>query len=56
MYLKRLFVDVCVISYVGLPGLAEEDEFLKEENVTETLFFPECHKELILTYELTLLL
>ena len=56
MNLERLFVDICVISYVRLSSLAKEDEFLKEEDVAETLFFPECHQELILAPQLALLL
>ena len=56
VYLEWLFVDVCVIPYVRLPGLAKEDEFLKEKNVSETFFLPECNQELVLAYELPLLL
>lgn len=55
-YLEWLFVDICIISYVRLPGLAKQDEFLKEENVAETFFLPECYHELILAYQLALFL
>lgn len=56
VYLKRLFVDIRFISHIRLPRLAKEYEFLKEENVTETFFLSECYKELILTYQLPLLI
>lgn len=55
-YLEWLFVDICIISYVRLPGLAKQDEFLKEENVAETFFLPKCYHELILAYQLALFL
>lgn len=53
-YLEGLFVDVCVISHIRLSGLAEENEVLKEENVTEAFLLPESYQELILAYQLTL--
>lgn len=54
-YLEGLLIDVRIISHIRFPGLAKEDEFLKEKNVAETLSLPECHQELVLTYERALL-
>lgn len=56
MYLEGLLVNVRVIPDVRLPGFAEEDELLKEENVAEAFLLPERHHELVLPYQLTLLL
>lgn len=54
-HLEGLLIDICVISHICFPGLAKEDEFLKEKNVAKALLLPESHQELVLTYELALL-
>lgn len=54
-HLEGLLIDICVVSYIRFPGLAKEDELLKEENVAKALLLPESHQELVLTYELALL-
>lgn len=56
MHLKGLLVDVCVIPNVRLPCFAEEYELLKQEDVAEAFLLSERHHELILPYQLTLLL
>lgn len=56
MYLEGLLVNVRVIPNVRLPGFAEEDELLKEEDVAEAFLLPERHHELVLPFQLTLLL
>lgn len=55
-YLEGLFIHICVVAHICLLGLAKEYEFLKEENVSEAFFLSERYKELVLTYELALLL
>lgn len=55
-YLEGVFVDEDVQSSLDLLGFAEEDELLKQEDVTLTLP-PSCpDSELVLTDQLTLLL
>lgn len=50
MYLEGLLVDVRVVPNVRLPGFAEEDELLEEEDVAEAFLLPERHHELVLPY------
>lgn len=52
--LKRLFVDVDVVSPFNLFGFAEQDEVLKQEDVPEVLPASAPHYELILTPQLAL--
>lgn len=56
LYLEGLFVDVDVVSSFDLLGLAEEDEVLEQENVTQVFFASAPNDELVLTAKLTLLL
>lgn len=55
-YLEGVFVDEDVQSSLHLLGFTEEDELLKEEDVTLTLPPPRPDSELVLTDQLTLLL
>lgn len=56
LYLEGLFVDVDVVSSFDLFGLAEEDEVLEQEDVTQVFFPPAPDNELVLASELTLFL
>lgn len=53
-YFERLFVDVNVISSLYLPGLTEEDEVFKQEDLAEVFPATTPDHELILAAELTL--
>lgn len=55
-HLKRLFVDVDVISSFNLFGFAKQDEVLEEEDVPEVLPASAPHDELVLTPQLSLFL
>lgn len=55
-YLEGVFVDEDVQSSLYLPGFTEEDELLKQEDMTLTLPPPRPDSELVLTDQLTLLL
>lgn len=55
-HLKRLFVDVDVISPLNLFGFAKQDEVLEQEDVPEVLPATAPHYELVLTSQLALLL
>jgi len=55
-HLEGLLVDVRFVPHVRLPGFAEEDELLEEEHVAQTFPLPEGDRELILAYQLALLL
>lgn len=53
--LERVLVDINVVAYLCLLGLAEEDEIFEEKDPPHTLLLPEENRELVLPNQLTLL-
>lgn len=53
--LERVLVDINVVAYICLLGLAEEDEFFEKKDPPQALLLPEENRELVLANQLTLL-
>lgn len=53
--LERVLVDINVVAYICLPGLAEEDKIFEKKDPPHALLLSEENRELVLPNQLTLL-